>query len=119
MIQINLCDSSLKSSYPFILDMNECEILTGGLACEDECMNTDGSFHCVCTVPGFELGPDGRSCIGIKNIPPLFILCIKIKTHLCSKHENLFQFLHHGQVQNIKIDHLMFNLWKFKTSCED
>lgn len=43
-------------------DINECErdplLCRGGI-----CMNTDGSFECICP-PGHELTSEGNTCIG-------------------------------------------------------
>lgn len=40
--------------------MNECEE-TPGLCRGGTCVNTEGSFNCLCP-PGHELGPDKQSC---------------------------------------------------------
>ena len=40
-------------------EINECERLLDN--CQQECMNTDGSFNCSC-YDGFLLQDDGRSC---------------------------------------------------------
>lgn len=46
----------------FSADINECErdplLCRGGI-----CMNTDGSFECICP-PGHELTSEGNTCIG-------------------------------------------------------
>ena len=47
------------------LDLNECETLNGG--CQQECINTNGSFHCQCHV-GLFLNGNGRTCAG-KLVP--------------------------------------------------
>uniref|UniRef100_A0A8C0W6M1 Fibrillin-3 n=1 Tax=Castor canadensis TaxID=51338 RepID=A0A8C0W6M1_CASCN len=44
-------------------DVDEC-ISRGGLCHLGRCVNTEGSFQCVCNA-GFELSPDGRSCVDI------------------------------------------------------
>lgn len=41
------------------LDVDECA--TGTAQCAHSCLNTHGSFKCVCFT-GFELGADGRQC---------------------------------------------------------
>ena len=42
-------------------DIRECDFNKGG--CEDVCINTEGSFFCDCTAPGFEA--TGLNCTGI------------------------------------------------------
>lgn len=46
----------------FSADINECErdplLCRGGI-----CMNTDGSFECICP-PGHELTSEGNTCVG-------------------------------------------------------
>ena len=41
-------------------DVNECMSNNGG--CSQHCENTEGSFACSCTIPGYELQEDGRTC---------------------------------------------------------
>lgn len=48
-----------------ILDINECE-QPGLCDPHGECLNTDGSFHCVCE-QGFSISADGRTCEGKIN----------------------------------------------------
>ena len=43
------------------LDLNECETLNGG--CQQQCINTNGSFNCHCR-NGFFLNGNGRTCAG-------------------------------------------------------
>ena len=42
-------------------DIDECQSSNGG--CGHICMNSDGSFACLCR-QGFTLSMDGFSCIG-------------------------------------------------------
>lgn len=44
----------------FSSDIDECST---SICQNGRCLNTVGSFHCECS-PGFELGSDGRSCLG-------------------------------------------------------
>ena len=44
------------------LDLDECNVNNGG--CDDNCMNTPGSFSCACSA-GYMLLMDGRSCADI------------------------------------------------------
>lgn len=48
-----------------IPDINECE-RPGRCGPRGECLNTDGSFHCVCE-QGFTISADGRTCEGKIN----------------------------------------------------
>lgn len=48
-----------------IADINECE-QPGLCGPHGECLNTDGSFHCVCE-QGFTISADGRTCQGKVN----------------------------------------------------
>ena len=44
--------------------MDECFLNISG--CAETCNNTDGSFECGCVTSGYEIGPDGLNCTGIK-----------------------------------------------------
>lgn len=48
-----------------IPDINECE-QPGLCGPHGECLNTDGSFHCVCE-QGFTISVSGRTCEGKIN----------------------------------------------------
>ena len=45
-------------------DRDECAVENGG--CQHTCTDSEGSFACSCN-SGFELGADGRSCLGSSN----------------------------------------------------
>ncbi|XP_021100835.1 fibrillin-3 isoform X3 [Heterocephalus glaber] len=44
------------------MDVDECAGAGGGLCHPGHCVNTEGSFRCVCPA-GFELSRDGKSCV--------------------------------------------------------
>ena len=44
----------------YVSDINECR---GNHSCHQICVNTRGSFFCKCS-PGYEFGPDNKTCIG-------------------------------------------------------
>jgi len=43
-------------------DIVECDFSNGG--CNQKCMNTDGSFYCICQDDGFTLLSNQRTCVG-------------------------------------------------------
>lgn len=48
--------------YFYFSEEDECAKLDNG-GCEQRCVNTLGSYQCACD-PGYELGPDKKSCEG-------------------------------------------------------
>ena len=52
------------------IDIDECRQNISG--CNDTCVNTDGSFYCECENIGYEVGPDGLTCVG-KNVKSLVL----------------------------------------------
>ncbi|XP_036447850.1 fibulin-2-like [Colossoma macropomum] len=46
-------------------DMDECKVYEGQL-CQQECINTLGSYICAC-FPGYTLHPDGSSCLNVTS----------------------------------------------------
>lgn len=61
-IIVNLPTEDISSVLPLILDIDEC--LQNGRICNNgRCINTDGSFHCVCNA-GFHVTRDGKNCEG-------------------------------------------------------
>lgn len=61
-------------SFPFLCtDINECKMNNGG--CQDKCINSPGSFSCLCTRLGFVVAADNKSCIS-EFVP----LCVMPRT---------------------------------------
>ena len=59
----NLCiPIALRPLYFLHLDVDECVL--GSDNCEQDCMNTFGSFLCSCGT-GYRLNEDGHSCDGM------------------------------------------------------
>ena len=54
-------------------EINECERLLDN--CQQECMNTDGSFNCSC-YDGFLLQDDGRSCQSKQIVLKLLLIFV-------------------------------------------
>ena len=50
-----------NDNYDYALDIDECSEDSDG--CAQNCVNTIGSYTCSCNT-GYNLGSDGRSCIG-------------------------------------------------------
>lgn len=48
----------------FLSDLDEC-VANGRICNNGRCVNTEGSFHCVCNA-GFEISADGKNCQGLK-----------------------------------------------------
>lgn len=51
---------SIYHTESFILDVDECNERTSN--CEQSCVNTQGSYHCVCS-PGYQLNTDKHTCL--------------------------------------------------------
>lgn len=61
----------------FLSDTNECLNSTLNVCSQkDNCINTDGSFNCSCSV-GYKLDNDQRTCTG-KMIKGIFILALRL-----------------------------------------
>ena len=47
-------------------DINECNLPPAKCSgTSSDCVNTNGSFHCTCTHPGYELQlPGNNTCVG-------------------------------------------------------
>lgn len=48
-----------------MLDVDECK---GAHGCSHQCMNSAGSYQCVCA-DGFSLAEDRRSCLSLCALP--------------------------------------------------
>ncbi len=48
----------------WVPDINECD--QSGLCLNGRCVNTEGSFRCICST-GYEISSDGRYCTGMWN----------------------------------------------------
>ncbi len=46
----------------YLPDLDEC-VANGRICNNGRCVNTEGSFHCVCNA-GFEISADGKNCQG-------------------------------------------------------
>lgn len=61
-IIVNPPSKAISSVLTSIVDIDEC--LQNGRICNNgRCINTDGSFHCVCNA-GFHVTRDGKNCEG-------------------------------------------------------
>lgn len=49
----------------FLPDLDEC-VANGRICNNGRCVNTEGSFHCVCNA-GFEISADGKNCQGLST----------------------------------------------------
>jgi len=50
----------MDALYLTVSDIDECKMPTHG--CEHNCINTEGSYECLCGA-GFSVDADGRRCI--------------------------------------------------------
>ena len=55
-------NSHFPPTSPHVTDINECDLDKS--VCSQICINTPGSFHCLCS-NGFRLADDERSCTGL------------------------------------------------------
>ena len=51
----------LLSDMSFNVDNDECDNNETNI-CEDLCINTNGSFYCGCSTPGYTLQSNGTAC---------------------------------------------------------
>lgn len=58
----------------FLSDLDEC-VANGRICNNGRCVNTEGSFHCVCNA-GFEISADGKNCQGLKISDILYIFSV-------------------------------------------
>lgn len=69
---LKLLTTALYSLFNFV-DIDEC-LQNGRICSNGRCINTDGSFHCVCNA-GFHVTRDGRNCEGNNKIIIFFLFC--------------------------------------------
>lgn len=71
-IILNHLSKAIFSVLTLILDIDEC--LQNGRICNNgRCINTDGSFHCVCNA-GFYVTRDGKNCEGNNSMIIITVL---------------------------------------------
>lgn len=64
--------------FDWLSDIDEC--LQNGRICNNgRCINTDGSFHCVCNA-GFQVAADGKNCEG-----KAFLNLLHISNYSCKR----------------------------------
>jgi len=61
------CNEGYERAKDKCIDINECT--RDSTLCEvgGQCINTEGSFKCLCNTPGFRLGNQGRSCVDVRQ----------------------------------------------------
>lgn len=70
-IILNALSKVIFSVLTLILDIDEC--LQNGRICNNgRCINTDGSFHCVCNA-GFHVTRDGKNCEGNSSLTIIIV----------------------------------------------
>ena len=57
---MNICE--IKYGMYILSDINECQKNNGG--CSDQCVNTEGSYECVCP-SGYKVQADQKTCEGM------------------------------------------------------
>lgn len=71
-------------------DINECMYDNGG--CTDDCMNTQGSYYCICS-PGNTLDDDQTTCKGKRTFLELLYphnKLLKALNSILNAHNELF-----------------------------
>lgn len=65
-------------------DVDECTTLAGQVCRSGHCINSLGSFQCLC-LEGYELTPDSKNCVGKSITLSLFhnVQCLIYCTILC------------------------------------
>ena len=58
------CNEGYERTKDKCVDINECTRDPSLCEVGGQCINTEGSFKCLCNIPGFRLGNQGRSCVG-------------------------------------------------------
>lgn len=68
-----------------LIDIDECYEETDG--CQQECINTNGSYYCVCRI-GYRLTSDGYSCEGSYKLRYIIIIIVMLKVLPGVSHDN-------------------------------
>lgn len=74
LMQIALSLDLVNGSVINFTDIDECLEMTDDCHKNAKCVNTEGSFECVCK-PGYT--GDGRNCEGIIHKPPIIIATVQ------------------------------------------
>ena len=72
----------MSIDYYHPLDINECSDNIDG--CEHACINTLGSYHCVCD-QGFTLGSDSHTCLGLFSLFTNMNMIVSMYYYSCLK----------------------------------
>lgn len=98
--------------FGWLSDIDEC--LQNGRICNNgRCINTDGSFHCVCNA-GFQVAADGKNCEG-----KTFLKLLPISNYHCKRLFTLMKKRRtsgggEGKEQGIKFLNTFCCIWEGK-----
>lgn len=74
-------------------DINECE--TVPVPCAYRCVNSPGSYKCLCP-PGLHLLGDGKSCAGLERLPNYETFLYGYRTSQSSSDRSSYQQRYHS-----------------------